>query len=102
MDNIMLELDRNMNCCRNIGRTDFSEKAMDSSVRAANGDNKNYTSHNLDSAKILDLLAATVSSMIARPVRHSPTHHPWQLHEKLKFAWQALKVHRKEGLKRGD
>jgi hypothetical protein len=47
---------------------------MDSFARAIDGDKKNYTSHNLDLAKILDLFVGIIS-MIARHLRHSSTTH---------------------------
>jgi len=72
---IMLELDRNMNCGMPQHCQDrLFKKAMDSFTRAIDGDTKNYTSHNLDLPKILDLLVDTVS-MIARHLRHPSTIH---------------------------
>ena len=71
---IMLELDRNMNCVTRHRQDRLFEKAMDSFARAINGDNKNYTSHNLDLPNILDLFVGIIS-MIARHLRHSSTIH---------------------------
>jgi hypothetical protein len=79
---IMLELDRNMNCMPQHCQDTLFKKAMDSFTRAIDGDTKNYTSHNLDLPKIfffflpkiLDLFVDTIS-MIARHLRHPSTIH---------------------------
>jgi hypothetical protein len=71
---IMLELDRNMNCMPQHCQDTLFKKAMDSFTRAIDGDSKNYTSHNLDLPKILDLFVDTIS-MIARHLRHPSTIH---------------------------
>jgi len=71
---IMLELDRNMNCMPQHCQDRLLKKAMDSFTRAIDGDSKNYTSHNLDLPKILDLFVDTIS-MIARHLRHPSTIH---------------------------
>ena len=101
---IMLELDRNMNCMpQHCNDGLFFKKAMDSFTRAIDGDTKNYTSHNLDLPKIIDLFLDTIS-MIARHLRHPHPPSmaaPREAQLKHKFS-KHKKVHREEGLKCGN